>query len=92
MADDVKFSEEEMKKLRDIQENYVTVQNEFGQLTVTKIRLQQQLDNILSFEDEVRSRFQETQGKEKEFLSEITEKYGEGKLDTQSGIFTKNKK
>ena len=90
MAEGVKFSEEEMIELRDIQESYVTVQNDFGQLTVTKIRLQQQLDNVLKFEDEVRSKFQETQNKEKEFISKITKTYGEGQLDTKSGVFTKN--
>ena len=90
MAEDVKFSKEEMIELREIQESYVTVQNDFGQLTVTKIRLQQQLDNVLKFEDEVRSKFQETQNNEKEFISKITKTYGEGQLDTKSGVFTKN--
>ena len=92
MAEDVKFSEEEMKELREIQENYVTVQNDFGQLSVTKIRLQQQLDNVLKLEEDTITKFKTTQNREKDFISSITKNYGEGQLDTESGVFTKTKK
>ena len=86
---EIKFSEEEMGELTDIQHNYIKVQNEFGQVNVTKLRLQQQLDNVITFEDDIKKRFIETQSKEKEFVSKITEIYGDGQLDTESGIFIK---
>ena len=90
MSNEVKFIDDEMKELKEIQEQYIKVQNEFGQLSVTKIRLQQQMDNILKFEDNIQSRFVETQNKEKEFISQITEKYGDGKLNAETGVFTKS--
>ena len=84
-----KFSEEEMKELRQVQQKYISLQGEFGQLGVTKIRLTQQLDNLSTFEDELVNKFKETQEQEKKFISSITEKYGEGQLDAESGVFTK---
>ena len=45
------FTEKEMKRLKGIQENYVNIQSELGQLSVTKIRLQQQLENVIKFEE-----------------------------------------
>ena len=78
-----------MKILREIQQKYITLQGEFGQISVTKIRLTQQLDNLNLFEDELTKKFKETQEQEKKFINDITEKYGEGQLDAESGVFTK---
>ena len=82
------FTEKEMKRLKGIQENYVNIQSELGQLSVTKIRLQQQLENVIKFEENSKVKFRETQNQEKEFISDITEKYGEGQLDANTGLYT----
>ena len=80
-----------MKSLKEIQESYFDVQNEYGKLELTRIRLEQQLDELDSTDSSLRNKFVETQTTEKEFLGGITKKYGEGTLDQESGIFTPNK-
>ena len=87
---EVKFTEEEMKSLKEIQESYFNVQTEYGKLELSKIRLEQELDNIDVLDNGLREKFVQTQTTEKEFLSGITKKYGEGTLDQESGIFTPN--
>ena len=87
---EVKFTEEEMKSLRKIQESYFNVQNEYGKLELARIRLEQQLDNLDSTDNKLREKFIQVQSTEKEFLNGITKKYGEGTLDQESGIFTPN--
>ena len=87
---EVKFTEEEMKSLRVIQESYFNVQNEYGKLELSRIRLEQQLDALDNTDDNLKEKFIQTQTTEKEFLDGITNKYGEGTLDQESGIFIPN--
>jgi len=88
---EVKFTEEEMKSLKDIQDSYFNVQNEYGKLELSRIRLEQQLDGLDSVDNSLREQFIQTQDSEKEFLDGITKKYGEGTLEQETGIFTPNK-
>ena len=88
---EVKFTEEEMKSLREIQESYFNVQNEYGKLELSRIRLEQQLDGLDTMDNSLREKFIQTQSTEKEFLDGITKKYGEGTLDQESGVFIPNK-
>ena len=46
MADTIKFSEDEMKKLQELQTSYQSKTIEFGQLRVQSILLKQQLDAL----------------------------------------------
>ena len=87
---EVKFTEEEMGSLKEIQESYFNIQTEYGKLELTRIRLEQQLDALDNTDDNLKDKFIQTQTTEKEFLDGITKKYGEGTLDQESGIFTPN--
>ena len=88
---EVKFTEEEMKSLKEIQESYFDVQNEYGKLELARIRVEQQLDGLDVTDNSLREKFVQTQSTEKEFLDGITKKYGEGTLDQESGVFISNK-
>ena len=91
MAEEVKFTEEEMTKIKEIQQTYVEVQQSLGQLSVARLRLEQQLTSLNDGEDELRKRFIDTQSEEREFIDKITEKYGDGTLDPETGTFIPNK-
>ena len=89
MADkEVKFTEEEMKQINALQQGYVNLQNALGQLGVSRIRLEQQLDDLDTAEDNVRVQFVENQTKERDFVDGINKKYGDGNLDLTTGVFT----
>ena len=85
-----KFTEEELNKIEAISTEYVTIQRQFGQLGVNKIRLQQSLEAADKFESQLQDRFVKNQETETEFLGKITEKYGEGSLNPETGEFTPN--
>ena len=85
---EVKFTEDEMKQLNDLQQGYLGVQNAFGQLNVNKLRLEQQLQSLGTTENNLKSSFVEIQQKEREFVDTINEKYGDGNLNLESGVFT----
>ena len=46
MAESVKFKEEEMKQISNLQQSYMNIQSSLGQLAVNKIRLNKQLSDI----------------------------------------------
>ena len=91
MSEEVKFTEDELKEVKTIQDGYFEVQNELGQLSIAKLRLEKQLDNINVEEENLNKGFFENQGKEIKFLEGITAKYGQGSLNPETGVFIPNK-
>ena len=81
MPEEVKFTEEELTQVQNIQKSYVNVQNQFGQLKLAKIRLGEQ-------EVELENNLKQIQSEEKTFLDGITDKYGQGTLNPETGVFT----
>jgi VIT1/CCC1 family predicted Fe2+/Mn2+ transporter len=86
-----KFSEEEMEELKNIQDGYLEVQNNLGQAKISLIRLEQQRENLLNHQDNLQNNFFEIQQKEKDFIEKVTEKYGDGELNPNTGEFTPQK-
>jgi len=81
MPEEVKFTEEELTQVQNIQKSYANVQNQFGQLKLAQIRLD---NDEVTLEDALKS----IQDEEKKFLDGITEKYGQGTLNPETGVFT----
>ena len=81
MPEEVKFTEEELTQVQNIQQSYANVQNQFGQLKLAQIRLD---NDEVTLEDALKS----IQDEEKKFLDGITEKYGQGTLNPETGVFT----
>ena len=67
MAEETKFTKEEMDNIGEIQKTYLGLQNAFGQAQVNRIRLQQQLSELDSTELGFRDEFVKNQSKERDF-------------------------
>ena len=87
----VNFTEEELNQVKEIQAGYLNTQNQFGFLSVAKIRLEEQVQNLVKSEEENKKQFKEIQEKEQKFLDEVSKKYGEGTLNPTTGEFIPNK-
>ena len=85
---DKKFSEEELKSLKDLQEGYLKVQAKFGQLAIARLTLQRQAEELGKTEESVKNDFGKLQKQEQELVDELTKKYGEGSLNPTTGVFT----
>ena len=81
MPEEVKFTEEELKQVQTFQQNYIAVQNQFGQLKLAQLRLDEQ-------EIQLKDSLNKTQNDETKFLDSITKKYGQGTLNPETGVFT----
>ena len=85
------ISKEELDKIKNIQNSYIGAQQAFGQLKVNKIRLEQQMDALEKAGKDLRTKFTEIQTSEQDLIKELSEKYGDGTLNIDSGTFTPNK-
>ena len=81
MADAIKFTEEELKSLQDLQGTYQQITLAMGQISLSKIQLENREQSVLNTLNEVRE-------KENELAKELTEKYGKGSLNIETGEFT----
>ena len=81
MPEEVKFTEEELTQVQNIQRSYQNVQNQFGQLKLAQLRLDEQ-------EIQLKDSLNKIQNDETKFLDSITKKYGQGNLNPETGVFT----
>ena len=88
MAEEIKFTEEELKSLSDLQETYGKVQQDFGALKVRRLVLEQQLEGLDEADEAVHKAYKENQETERKLVEELNEKYGPGSLNPETGVFT----
>ena len=88
MPKEIKFTEDELKSIFDLQVKYNTVTNKFGQLAIAKLNLEKQQESVEEEEFKVHEELEAVRTEEQEVLTGITEKYGPGTLDPQTGVFT----
>jgi len=85
---EIKFTEDELKSVGDLQVKYNTVTNKFGQIAIAKLNLEKQQESVEEEEFKVHEELESVRAEEQEVLTGITEKYGPGTLDPQTGVFT----
>jgi len=85
---EVKFTDDELKSLQELQTSYQEKQNVLGQLAVQKILLNQQIDALNIRTEEVETEYQTVQQEERDIVKTLNEKYGPGQLDPKTGVFT----
>ena len=84
----VKFSEEELQSLQELQNTYASISTQFGQLKVSKMNLLRQLDSLEQSEENLENAWEDNRKKEAELVQSLTEKYGPGSLNPQTGEYT----
>jgi len=82
-----KFDKEELETIKKLQDEYVDVQSKFGQLSVQRIRLNQQLENVSQLESDLSNRYISAQKSENEFMKKLNDKYGEGTYNPEKNEF-----
>ena len=84
----VKFTDEELQELQDLQNGYQEKQAMLGQLAVQRILLDQQSDALEARQTEVETEYEGVQQQERDLVQKLNEKYGPGQLDPATGVFT----
>ena len=81
------FDKEDLEKVKKVQAAYLAIQADMGQLAVARLRLNQQLESLDEADDLVYNKWKENQLEENETIMSITDKYGIGTLDPDTGKF-----
>ena len=91
MAEEIKFTKKELDQINEFQGQYTQVRNDFGDVHMNRINLENQMKELDSVEAKLSDNLQKIRLEERKFLDELNGKYGEGNLDPQTGVFTPNK-
>ena len=85
---EVKFTDDELKSIQDLSQKSNEITNRFCQLAIAKINLEKQSEAVEEEEFKLHEELEALKKEEQETLQSITEKYGPGTLDPQTGVFT----
>ncbi len=87
MSDVIKFTEQEMQAIAQLQNDYQQHIFSLGQIELEKTDLEQQLQELLAKRTEVFNNWKKTQQDENNLLSTLSQKYGDGSLSLKDGTF-----
>jgi hypothetical protein len=79
-----KFTEDEMKKVEDFRNRFNTVTVSYGQLAMDKLILEET-------ESAIKDEYNKIRKEEKAFVKELSDKYGVGQLNLETGVFMPEK-
>tara|TARA_R100000734_G_C3295641_1_gene86863 strand:+ start:270 stop:533 length:264 start_codon:yes stop_codon:yes gene_type:complete len=79
-----KFTEDEMKKVEDFRNRFNTVTVSYGQLAMDKLILDET-------ESAIKEEYNKIRKEEKAFVKELSDKYGVGQLNLETGVFMPDK-
>jgi predicted nuclease with TOPRIM domain len=88
---EIKFTQEELTSLQELQQGYDNVRNSMGSLEISRIQLEQRLDNLSEEKLRLETEYSNLVSTEQKLVSELNEKYGPGNLDPATGVFTPTK-
>lgn len=87
MANETKFSEDELKQINEVADTYSALQTELGNLGVQKILVEDRATTIENRESSIRDEWKKNQVKEQDLVKILSDKYGAGTLDPKTGNF-----
>ena len=85
-----KLDKEHVEQIRELRQKFNTTSIELGNLTIEREMLKAQLSSITTRRDELMSRFEMLRNDESELFQKLTERYGDGQIDIEQGLFIPN--
>ena len=89
-SEQIKFTKEEVSAIREIRNNFNNITTNFGNLEVQRIQTEQRLAAIEQQKVIAENEYNQVIQQEAELLNNLNEKYGQGSLDLEKGVFTPN--
>lgn len=88
MSQQIKFAEEEIAEIKQVQGNYQTVGLDLVQIELAIINTKNQLDVLEADRKMLTERIVEINTLERQLAKQLEDKYGKGEIDLESGVFT----
>ena len=88
MTDQIKFTQEELQSISDVQSQYQAVAVQLIQLKISITNTTKYLKELQEKEEELTNEVINISETEKKLTQEIETKYGRGELNIETGVFT----
>lgn len=88
MVDKQKFSDEDMSKLKELQDRFNNLVLQFGQIDIEIIKNKTENERLTNLKLKLEEDFKALKIDEQSMASQLTTKYGAGILDPRTGDFT----
>ena len=85
MAEEIKFTEEEVGQINQLRNEVTQIFIQLGQLSLERKR---RLDELDGLETQLKESHLQLVQREEELFKSLNEKYGDGNYDPNTGIFT----
>ena len=85
---EVVVPKEEVNQIKTLQEKYQTLALQLGQASIQRTQLNRELENVETNEQKLHVAYDECREEEQNLVKSMTEKYGIGNLDIETGKFT----
>jgi uncharacterized coiled-coil DUF342 family protein len=90
MENQIKLSAEELQEIQILRDAARENINEVGRLNIQKFFIQKEIDSVSEQIQNLYSETEKLNEREKNLVNEIVSKYGEGKLDFNTGLYSIN--
>ena len=85
---EIKFSDEEIQSLSGIQQGYQEMQLKMGGLKMQQIAHDRNEERLSDLEEALMDELNELNENEQKVANDLSEKYGAGSLNPETGVFT----
>jgi len=87
----IKFTEDEMKQINEFKTKFSEITAQLGELEIETILVESQLESLKKYKDNLKNDYIKLRESEVKLAGTLKEKYGEGELDVNTGVFKPNK-
>ena len=87
MAENKKFTEEELKSITDIRDGNSRIISDLGQVELQVFMVTEELEKLEEMKSKLQIQFKNLQVQESELINQLNEKYGIGTVDINTGEF-----
>lgn len=88
MNEKIKFTEEEINALKQMQDKFNSLVLQMGQANIELLSINERKQTIEKLTVDLNDAFFKLRAEENEFSAKLTEKYGKGMFDPTTGEFT----
>ena len=88
MATTIKFTADELEKIKKLRDKNNEKTREFGQLEMESLRANEHYENLVKEKKKLIEEYKKIQKDERDLVLELNKKYGSGTVDLDSGEFT----
>jgi|TARA_R110002074_G_scaffold336198_1_gene506646 hypothetical protein len=88
---EIKFTQQEIDSLQELRQLYANVELSLGKIEIARMQSEQKLEQLVNEKFRLEADYTQIQQNESQLVSELTEKYGVGNLDINTGTFTPQK-